>query len=348
MNATPRPGTTAAAGQDPRTDDELMAVLAAGQQDVLQVLHRRHAPLVFHIACRSLDAAAAEEITQDVFLRVWQKASSFDPAKGSFRTWVLQIAHRLVINELRERGRRPRVDRDSEASLVDLAARDSGPEDQVWAQYQRTAIQRAISALPREQRQALRLAFFQDLSHEQVASFLEVPLGTAKGRIRLALEKLNVPLAALVAALVAAVGLSTFLWERHRTVLGRDDRALAMLTGSRMEALRLQPPTPQGPVEEGPHATYRAERGGTTVVFTLSRLPGLPEGETYRLWRLSAGTWQAMGDLAPDAQGRGRFIFEAATQPWPEVLRLTREGRGKAGPAPAGTLVLAWPPVPGP
>jgi len=327
------------------TDEELMAELAAGRQEALQELHRRHAPLVFHIACRSLDTAAAEEITQDVFLAVWQKAAGFDPAKGGFRAWVLQIARRRVINELRERGRRPRQDRQSEASLADLEAMDSGPEEQAWAQYRKAAVQRALAALPAEQRRALSLAFFHELSHEQVASLLAVPLGTAKGRIRLALEKLNLPLAALVATLAAALGLSGFGWQRHRA-LGRDERALAMLTGSRMESLRLVPPKPQGEVERGPHATYRAERGGAMVVFTLSNLPAAPAGTTYRLWRQSGSAWQALADPRPDAGGRGRYLLEAPSQPWPEALRLTLEPQGAAGPAPAGTLALAWPPAP--
>ncbi len=339
-------GVAGPAGEERRgepTDDQLMADLVAGRQEALQELHRRHAPLVFHLACRRLGAPAAEEVTQDVFLRVWQKAASFDPALGGFRAWVLRIAHRRVINELRERGRRPRLDWDAEAALADQAAHDSGPEDEAWDQYRKTAIQRALSALPKEQRQALRLAFFHDLSHEQVARFLAVPLGTAKGRIRLALEKLNTPLAGLVALLLAVIGLSGYGWVRRQTALGRDERALAMLTGSRMEALRLEPPSVQGAAEQGPHATYRAERGGTMVVFTLSNLPAPPAGETYRLWRLGGGTWQALGDPKPDRQGRDRLLIEAPVQPWPEALRLTRE-RGPAGAAPAGALVLAWSP----
>ena len=262
-----------------------MAELAAGHQEALQVLHRRLAPLVFHIACRSLDASAAEEITQDVFLRVWQKAASFDPARGAFRSWVLQIAHRRVLNELRERGRRPRLDGESEASLVDLSAHDAGPEAQVWAEYRRSVISRALSALPEEQGQALRLAFFQELTHEEVASFLEVPLGTVKGRIRLAL---------------------------------------------------------QGAVELGPHANYRAERGGAMVVFTLTNVPAPPAGTTYRLWRLSSGAWQLLAEPAPDAQGHARVLIELAEPRWPEALRLTQEPRAPAGSAPAGEPVLAW------
>jgi RNA polymerase sigma-70 factor (ECF subfamily) len=321
------------------SDEQLMAELASGKQEALQVLHRRLAPLVFHIACRSLDAAAAEEITQDVFLRVWQKAASFDPALGSFRSWILQIAHRRVLNELRERGRRPRP---SETSLEDLSAQDADIEEQLWAEYRKSAIRRALAALPQEQGQALRLAFFQDLTHEQVASFLEVPLGTVKGRIRLALEKLNTPLAALVALLLAGVGITSYQWNRHRSVLLQDERALAMLTGSHMEALRLVPPAAQGPVELGPHANYRAERGGTTVVFTLSNVPALPAGATYRLWHRSGGAWRLLGEPVPDAQGRGRLVLELPDRAWPEALVLTAEDR-PSGTAPAGRPVLAWP-----
>jgi len=324
------------------TDEELMAELAAGHQDALQALHRRLAPLVFHIACRSLDASAAEEITQDVFLRVWQKAGAFDPARGSLRSWVLQIAHRRVLNEFRERGRRPRLDGRSELALVDLSAHDPGAEEQLWAEYRKSAIRRALAALPEEQGQALRLAFFQDLTHEQVASFLDLPLGTVKGRIRLALEKLNTPLSGLVAALVAAVGLTVFSWHHHRSALLRDEQALAMLTGSRMEALRLVPAAPQGPVEQGPHANYRAERGGTIAVFNLSNLPAPPAGSTYRLWRQAGGAWKLLAEPAPDASGRGRVVLELPDSLWPEALVLTAEDR-RPGAAPAGTRVLAWP-----
>ncbi|BDU74342.1 RNA polymerase sigma factor [Mesoterricola silvestris] len=324
------------------TDEQVMADVASGDQEALQALHRRLAPLVFHIACRSLDAAAAEEITQDVFLRVWQKAATFDPDRGTFRSWILQIAHRRVINELRERGRRPSIDANSEASLVDASAQDSGPEEQVWAQYQKSVIRRALAALPPEQGRALRLAYFQDLTHEEIAAFLDVPLGTAKGRIRLALEKLNAPLAALVALLVAGVGLGAYAWHRRQSSLALDERALAMLTSSHMEALRLEPLAFQGEIEQGSHATYRAERGGALIVFTLSNLPRPSDGETYRLWRLSAGAWKALGDLRPGPTGHGRLLIEAPEAVWPEALVLTRERRGSIGAVPAGERVLAW------
>ena len=324
------------------TDEALMAELVAGAQEALQVLHQRHAALVYHSACRTLDRAAAEDVTQEVFLRVWQKAGQFDPAKGTFRTWLLQLTHRRVLNELRARGRRPHGDGGSEAALAELAAQEDRQDEALWTQFRKTTIQRALAALPKEQGQALRLAFFQDLTQQDVATFLAVPLGTAKSRIRLALGKLNTPLAALVATLVAGLGLASYGWLHHRAALALDERALGMLTGSRMEALRLLPAQPAGDPEENPHATYRAERGGTVVVFTLSHVPAPPAGEVYRLWRLSGGAWQLLGEPVPDAQGRGRILLEAPVQPWPEALRLTREPRVSRGSAPASPVLL-WP-----
>ncbi len=324
-----------------RSDEALMAELGGGRQEALQVLHRRYAPLVFHLACRSIDRPAAEEITQDVFLQVWRKAASFDPARGGFRSWMLQIAHHRILNELRRRGRRPRIAGRPEDAALDQAAQDPGPEELAWNAYRTSTIHRALAALPREQGRALRLAFFQDLTHEQVAEFLDVPLGTAKGRIRGALARLSPRLAALVAVLVAVSSLSLFQWNRQRLARGREQRALTMLTSSRMEALRLLPPAPTGPVEAGPHANYRAERGGGIAVFTLSHVPEPPPGEVFRLWRRSGGAWTALGALRPDTQGYGRLLVEEKGLPWPEALMLTRERADAPASAPAEPF-LRW------
>ena len=96
------------------SDEELMGQLAVGRQDALGPLHGRYASLVFNLAAQTLDRATAEEIVQDVFVAVWRKAGTFDPARGTFRAWVLRIAHLRVLNELRRRGRRPRVEPDPE------------------------------------------------------------------------------------------------------------------------------------------------------------------------------------------------------------------------------------------
>src|SRR5690348_7679937 len=92
---------------DDLPDEELMRELAAGREEALAPLHRRYAALVFNLAAQSLDRSAAEEIVQDVFVAVWKSATTYDPARGPVRPWLLQIAHLRVLNELRRRGRRP-------------------------------------------------------------------------------------------------------------------------------------------------------------------------------------------------------------------------------------------------
>src|SRR5438105_5079446 len=105
-----------------------MGELASGHQEALAALYRRYAPLIFSLARQSLDAGAAEEIVQDVFLAVWRKAATFDPAKGTFRAWVLEVAHFRIINELRRRGRRPqRADDPTERHLAGLEDPDPEP-----------------------------------------------------------------------------------------------------------------------------------------------------------------------------------------------------------------------------
>ncbi len=88
-------------------DDECMFQLAARNQEALRPLFRRYAPLVYHLASQSLEAGSAEDIVQDVFLTVWRKAAAFEPGRGSFRSWLLQITHFRILNELRRRSRRP-------------------------------------------------------------------------------------------------------------------------------------------------------------------------------------------------------------------------------------------------
>src|SRR4051794_14214719 len=91
------------------SDEELLRQLNAGQQDALGPLYSRYAPLIFSLAAQSLDRVGAEEIVQDVFLTVWRRAETFDPERGTFKSWALQIAHHRIVTELPSRSRRPRT-----------------------------------------------------------------------------------------------------------------------------------------------------------------------------------------------------------------------------------------------
>jgi RNA polymerase sigma-70 factor (ECF subfamily) len=150
---------------DNLTDEELMAQLAAGHEEALTPLHARYAGLVFSMVAQSLDRSAAEEITQDVFLTIWQKAHTYDPDRGQVRPWLLQIAHSRVLNELRRRGRRPRLVPDPDETRLGAVPDDAPlPDEEAWRDYRRSAIAAAVEALPPPQRQALSLAYFEDLT----------------------------------------------------------------------------------------------------------------------------------------------------------------------------------------
>jgi RNA polymerase sigma-70 factor, ECF subfamily len=183
---------------EPVPDEELVRRLAEGRCEALDPLHTRYGPLLTNLAARHLDRPAAEEIVQDVFLTVWQRADTFDPRRGSFRPWVVQITRRRIINELRRRRSRPKTEADPDGVLLENVSDDT-PEvaDQLVVDERRSAVRGALQLLPRWQREAVTLAFLDELSHEEVASSLRVPLGTTKTRIRSGLMKLRVELMAL-------------------------------------------------------------------------------------------------------------------------------------------------------
>ena len=139
------------------------------------------------------EPAAAEDLVQDVMLTVWRRAGQFDPAKAGVATWIFTIARNRRIDIIR-RERRPAPDPGDPALVPDRE-----PEaDAAIEQSQHGALLRsAVSELPAEQARMLELAFFEDMSHSVIAERLELPLGTVKSRIRLAMNRLRSQLAEL-------------------------------------------------------------------------------------------------------------------------------------------------------
>lgn len=182
------PNERAAAQHDPRTDAELLAAIAASDPDALVALYDRYGRLAFGLAYRILgDAFLAEEVVQDAFMNVWRNAAKFDANRGAVRSWLLAIVHHRAVDRLREwRGKAPEVNLDDAA--LTLAAPD------VWGalldQLELESVQQALAALPEEQRLALELAYFQGLTHQEIAERTGWPLGTVKSRLRLGLAKL--------------------------------------------------------------------------------------------------------------------------------------------------------------
>src|SRR5436309_1496225 len=261
--------------QNAPRDEELMRQVAEGSAEALGLLHRRFARLIFRLAVQTLDRAAAEDLVQDVFLVVWRNAGRFDPERGSVRAWILQIAHFRLLNELRRRSRQPEIVPDPEGLLVaGFPASDPGPAEATWQQHRRAVLKSALDELPPPQREALGLAFLDDVTHEQVAAELGLPLGTAKTRIRAGLQRLRSTLGphwTTLAALCLLAALGIRYRSEHGT-LARYDRALSMVTASDSVNLRLAPVA--GTPEET-HARYRA-RPGAIAVVTFSKFPPAP------------------------------------------------------------------------
>jgi len=325
-------------------DEALMRELAAGSDEALRQLYARYAPLVFGIATRSLERAAAEEVVQDVFLSLWRGAARFDAERGSLRSWLLQIAHRRILNELRARRRRVQLEPELEDEGASAHADpEPGPQGLLWLAFRRAAVRNAIEALPPAQRQALSLAFLEELTHEQVAEALELRLGTAKTRIRAGLAKLRGQLAPLVAVLALVLGglVASLVAREHAAerAISLDSRALDLVTSSEVTPLRLE--SVSGPAEM--HATYRAKSGTELAVLTLAHFPPAPEGHTYQAWIRHGERWVSLGTALPDATGHARIVAEGpAYASAPDELQVTLEPAAGSA-APSGPAAAAWP-----
>jgi RNA polymerase sigma-70 factor (ECF subfamily) len=174
-----------------RGDQELAAALAAGSHEALAELYDRYSGLAYGVAMRVLgDPGRAEDAVQDSFLNVWNHAAGFDSARGSLRGWLLVSVRNRSIDLLRGRGAHERKEQELRPESVE-AAGWSDPWREVALSLERTAVREALGNLPSEQRQVVELAYFGGYSQQEIASMTRVPLGTVKGRIRLALEKMD-------------------------------------------------------------------------------------------------------------------------------------------------------------
>jgi len=173
------------------SDEALIRQVAKGDREALAALYDRYAKRVFSMALRlAQDDREAEEITQEVFITLWQRASTYQSNRGRFSSWLLGIAHHRAVDELRRRGRRPPALQLDEEREVTPAHAQEGPPD-VKDDSQERSVRRALDQLPQEQRQAITLAYFGGLTQAEIASTLNTPLGTVKTRMRLGLKKMR-------------------------------------------------------------------------------------------------------------------------------------------------------------
>ena len=175
---------------DAGADADLLRAFARKEQQAADELYRRFAPRVFGLGMVMLgNAAQAEDLVQDTFVKVWRKADSFDANRGSLDTWVLLVARSLAIDLIRRRVLETRIlASQQEPTEVSPAA---GPEELAETRDLTDRARQAMNSLSPGQRAALELAYFQGKTSTEVAELEGIPVGTAKTRIRTALVRLR-------------------------------------------------------------------------------------------------------------------------------------------------------------
>jgi RNA polymerase sigma-70 factor, ECF subfamily len=173
------------------TDGGLMARVAAGDVPAFEEIYERYAGQAFGLANRMMrHPAAAEDVTQEAFLNVWRNAARFESSRGSLRSWLLQIVHHRGIDALRRRARHQR-DVGLEDSRAEALHAPDLTDTAVFQRDESRSVRRSVANLPVEQREVVELAYFGELTHREMADDLRLPLGTVKGRLRLAHKKLR-------------------------------------------------------------------------------------------------------------------------------------------------------------
>jgi len=161
--------------------------LVANDEGALAEIYDQYASFVYGLALRVIgDARAAEDVSQDVFLGLWERPAAFDPERGSLRTWLGTLTHRRAVDYIRrEEARRRRAERDAARAVT---APDV--EEMATAMVAAERVRAALDVLPSEQRRAIQLAYFGGKTYRQVAEVLGIPEGTAKSRLRLGLRRI--------------------------------------------------------------------------------------------------------------------------------------------------------------
>ncbi len=174
------------------TEADILRRIAQREHAALGEFYDRVAGILFANAVHILrDHREAEEVVQDVFLQIWNKAATFDPAAGTALNWTLGITRNRCIDYLRARQRRTRLLDEAGVEASNHPASAAMPAAHMLGQEELAAVRSAVESLPADQNQAIAMAFFGGMTHQEIADALHEPLGTIKARIRRGMLKLR-------------------------------------------------------------------------------------------------------------------------------------------------------------
>ncbi|WP_411104781.1 ECF RNA polymerase sigma factor SigK [Streptomyces sp. cmx-4-9] len=186
------PGADPAGAEDDPADalDTMLLQVAEGDQEAFTPIYDALAAPVMGLACRILrDEAQAAEVVQEVMVEVWRTAGRFRPELGTARAWVLLLAHRRAVD--RVRSAEARTQREEKAALLDRLPPYDEVADTVEGRDEHARVRRCLGALSHDQREAVRLAYYEGMTYREAARTLDSPEGTVKSRLRDGLQRLR-------------------------------------------------------------------------------------------------------------------------------------------------------------
>lgn len=173
-------------------DEDLVALAQEGELRAFELIYERHGRSAYSLAARMVGhGAAAEDVVQEVFLSVWRSLERYDANRAGVRTWLMRIVHSRAIDALRAQSVHTRRRTEQEGFEEELRSSEPEPDTLALEREDARAVRGALGRLPEDQRRVVELAYFSGFTQTEIAEIIDAPLGTVKGRMRLALEKLR-------------------------------------------------------------------------------------------------------------------------------------------------------------
>jgi RNA polymerase sigma-70 factor (ECF subfamily) len=161
-----------------------------GEQDAVGTLYDRYSGVAYGLALRITgNAATAEDVVQDAFVSLWRQAPRFDPERGQVRSWLLTMVHHKGVDAVRRRAGRP--ERPLPEGAEEYIAGSARPDELAEMVLDAEAVREAVRLVPDDQRRVIEMAYFEGMTHVEIAAETGAPLGTVKSRMRIGLEKMR-------------------------------------------------------------------------------------------------------------------------------------------------------------